>query len=112
MTYDRTAILKAAWAIVRGADVARYGLRLILRNALRCAWSDAKRAVAEARRQAEALARAARPRTEAERIAEEILCLECKDRLSPSDWQTLASLRTALRIAQDRDTAPRSPLAA
>lgn len=97
MTYDRAAILKAAWAIVRGADVARYGLRLILRNALRCAWSDAKRAVAEARRQAEALARAARPRAQADRIAEEILCLECKDRLSPSDWAALDAMRADLR---------------
>lgn len=108
MTYDRAAIMKAAWVIVRGADVARFGLRTILRNALRFAWTQAKRAAAEARRRAEA----ARPCTEADRIRDAILALECKDRLSLSDLRELDRLRTDLGAAIDREAFTPSTLAA
>lgn len=105
MTFDRSAIMKAAWVIVRNANVARFGLRFVLRNALRQAWNDAKSAVRAARWAAEREAEAARPQTEADRIREAIWVLECKDRLYGADWQYLDQLRAELRAAQYRAAA-------
>lgn len=101
MTYDRTAIMQAAWAIVRRADVARHGLRLILRNAMRTAWARAKAAVREARWAAEAV----KPRTEADRIRDAIRDMECKDRLTAPDWRHLDALRAELRAVEYRAAA-------
>jgi hypothetical protein len=41
-TYDRKAIMNAAWEIVRKANVALYGFRTIMRRALKAAWANAK----------------------------------------------------------------------
>lgn len=40
--FDRAAIMRDAWRMVRKADVSRFPLRLLLRNALRTAWTKAK----------------------------------------------------------------------
>ena len=40
MTYDRKAIMTAAWEIVRKANVTLYGFRVIMRRALKAAWAD------------------------------------------------------------------------
>ncbi|WP_143413189.1 hypothetical protein [Haematobacter genomosp. 1] len=43
MTYDRSAIMKAAWTIVRRFAGSREPLRQKLARALRYAWWDVKR---------------------------------------------------------------------
>jgi len=89
MTYDRRAIMKAAWERVRGADRARFSLRFILRNALRAAWADARANAAAARRAAERVA----PMTEAEiRLA----CIDNKDRLTVADYAAMDALRATI----------------
>lgn len=42
--YDRAAIMRAAWEMVRTADLTQFNLRLLLKNALRTAWQAAKTA--------------------------------------------------------------------
>ena len=54
-TYDRKAIMTAAWEIVRKANVALYGFRVIMRRALKAAWANAKHERAMEARQAKRL---------------------------------------------------------
>ena len=92
MTYNLSSIMRRAWEIVRGANVARFGLKLILRNALRTAWAEAKQAVA--------LARSAPVTSGAvARIATEIRLIESKERLFSADWARLDRLNDELRQA-------------
>lgn len=80
MTYDRRAIMHAAWGRVRKANRARFPLRVILRNALRGAWMEAKQEAA----------RAAQPVSSADM---QILCIECKERLAAADLREIERLR-------------------
>ena len=89
MTYDRRAIMQAAWELVRRADRARFSLRFILRNALRTAWAIARQNAAAASRAAERKA----PMTEAEyRLAS----IENKDRLAVADYAAMNALRATI----------------
>ncbi len=95
MTFNKSEIMTRAWAIARKADVAKHGLRLILRNALRTAWSEAKYAVEATKR----AARAALPRTPADKIREAILVLDCKTRWTQADYARHSDLNHELRAA-------------
>lgn len=93
--FNKSQIMNRAWELVRKADVAKFGLRRILRNAMRTAWNEAKYAVAAAKR----AALAALPRTEADNIRETILVLECKDRWTDADRTRHSALMQDLRAA-------------
>lgn len=99
MTYDRSAIMKAAWTIVRRFARSREPLSQKLARDLRCVWWDAKQAAAAAARVAAELARAAVAPLTAEEVRAEIFLIECKDRLEPCDWRRLDALRIELRAA-------------
>lgn len=82
--FNRSEIMKAAWVLVRRANVARFGLRTVLRNALRRVWAKAKAEAAEAAR---------RPMTE---VQARIWMIESKDtRLTGADYAEILSLRAA-----------------
>lgn len=96
MTYDRKAIMTAAWAAHRsiGAGLAKMtkaGRAQRFAYCLRDAWERAKIA---ARRAAPAA-----PLSEAEGLRRAILVLECKDRLFHADLIRLDVLRAELRAA-------------
>ncbi|KFI27761.1 hypothetical protein CN97_00130 [Haematobacter massiliensis] len=99
MTYDRSAIMKAAWTIVRRFARSREPLRQKLARALRCVWWDARQAAAVAARVAAEMARIAAAVRPAEEVRAEIFLIECKDRLEPCDWRRLDALRAELRAA-------------
>lgn len=80
MTYDRCAIMHAAWGRARKANRARFPLRVILRNALRGAWMETKQEAASS----------AQPVSPA---ALQILCIECKERLTTADLREIERLR-------------------
>lgn len=82
MTYDRSAIMKAAWVRVRRADRSRFPLRVILRNAMRTAWAEAKLAAMLADG----------PRL-VSTLAAQIAAIESKDYLTRADWRELEALR-------------------
>ncbi|WP_028029202.1 hypothetical protein [Gemmobacter nectariphilus] len=96
MTYDRAAIMKAAHVAARGlTGHPMMKGRTYAQNfagQLRRVWAEAK-----ARAQAEAMAKAAKPKSAADRIREAIFLLECKDRLEPRDWAALDAMRADLR---------------
>lgn len=94
MTYDRAAIMTAAWAAHRsiGASLTKMtkaGRAMRFANCLRRAWELAKIA---ARRAAPAVAL-----SHAENLRRAILALECKDRLFHADFIRLDALRAELR---------------
>ncbi|MGF1552373.1 MAG: hypothetical protein ACFBWO_07715 [Paracoccaceae bacterium] len=112
--FDRRAIMLNAWARFRQGKAARAELiarglfvhpisdRERFARALRNAWADAKREVAERRF---AAWQAARPApTAAER---ELFCLDCKDRWSPADHARAAVLHRT--IAAERTAAAEAP---
>lgn len=98
-TYNRTAIMTHAWGIVRRANVAKFGLRIILRRALRAAWGDAKhnRAMMLAEIQA------ASEGPEVARTRRAIAALEGKDRWTQADYARIGVLRAALRAAVEHE---------
>ncbi|WP_028955719.1 hypothetical protein [Sulfitobacter sp. 20_GPM-1509m] len=100
-TFNRTAIMSHAWEIVRRANVELYGLRTILRRALRAAWSEAKHKLAIG--QVEQQAKAQSP--EVARTREAIAALEGKDRWTQADYARIGVLRAALRAAEDHEAA-------
>jgi hypothetical protein len=95
-TFDCTAIMHHAWALVRKGNRAKFGLRILLRNAMRAAWSEAKHQAAMARRALHLQAET----PEARRTRAAIDALESKDRLTQPDYARLGVLRAALRAAQ------------
>ncbi|UWR30178.1 hypothetical protein K3758_01130 [Sulfitobacter sp. W002] len=99
--YNRKAIMTAAWEIVRKANVALYGFRVIMRRALKVAWSNTKHERAmEARQEKQALAS-----PEVIRIQSEIATLESKSHWEQPDYARIGVLRAALRAAQEHDAA-------
>ncbi|MEI4473344.1 hypothetical protein [Frigidibacter sp. MR17.24] len=102
MTYDRVAIMKAAWVIARrfhGRNSET--LPQLLSRALKMVWWDAKQAARIAAQVAAHLAHRAMAAPRAvETIRRDLLAFECKDSLRGSDWQHLDALRAELRSAQ------------
>ncbi|MFG6511850.1 MULTISPECIES: hypothetical protein [unclassified Sulfitobacter] len=98
-TYDRKAIMTAAWEIVRKANVALYGFRVIMRRALKAAWANAKHERAMEARQAKQ--EQASPAVA--RIQGAIDALEGKERWAQADYARIGVLRAALRAAQQPD---------
>lgn len=100
MTFDRAAIMKDAWVIVRRFRGNGETLRGLLSRALKAVWWKAKEA---ARVAAMVAARAAQVATQRIRSAREIhadiLSLENKDRMILADFDRLHSLRAELRAA-------------
>lgn len=92
MTYDRRQIMQRAWEIIRAANVARFGLAVIRRNALRTAWAEAKAKVRALRAAASVAVRLADP------VAREILEIETRERLTSAQFARLSELYAA-RIA-------------
>lgn len=89
--FNKSQIMNRAWELVRKANIAKFGLRRILRTA----WNEAKYAVVAAKR----AALAALPRTEADNIRETILVLECKDRWIDADRTRYSVMMQDLRAA-------------
>ncbi|OWY02310.1 hypothetical protein [Thioclava sp. IC9] len=105
MTYDRAAIMKAAWVIVRRfLGRTHETLSQLLSRALKLAWSDAKQEVQVAKvvaaKRAEADALAQRPSAD---LMAEIVTLENADTLGSAGRARLAELHTALRQAEARE---------
>ncbi|OOY11661.1 hypothetical protein BMG00_11200 [Thioclava marina] len=107
MTYDRTAIMKAAWVIVRRfLGRTRETLAQILSRALKLAWWDAKqeaqvaKAVATKRAEADTLAQ----RSSAD-LKVAIVALENTDTLGGAGRDRLSDLQAALRHAEAREAA-------
>jgi len=97
--YDRKAIMTAAWEIVRKANVALYGFRVIMRRALKAAWANAKhRRTMEALREKQEQAS-----PQVSQIHEAIAALEGKERWAQADYARIGVLRAALRSAQQND---------
>lgn len=91
--YNRKAIMTAAWEIVRKANVALHGFRVIMRRALKAAWANAKHERAmEVRQGKQALAS-----PEVTRIQAEIAILESKTHWEQPDYARIGVLRAALR---------------
>ncbi|TNF12808.1 MAG: hypothetical protein EP320_11115 [Rhodobacteraceae bacterium] len=107
MTYDRAAIMRAAWVIVRRfLGRTHETLSQLLSRALKLAWSDAKqeaqvaKVVAAKRAEADALAQ----RSSADLNAE-IVTLENADTLGSAGRARLSELQAALRKAEAREAA-------
>ena len=99
--YNRKAIMTAAWEIVRRANVALYGFRVIMRRALKAAWANAKHERAmEARQEKQEQAS-----PEVLRIQGEIAILESKTHWEQPDYARIGVLRAALRAAQEHEAA-------
>jgi len=93
--------MTAAWEIVRKANVALYGFRVIMRRALKAAWANAKHERAmEARQETQEQAS-----PEVIRIQSEIAILESKTHWEQPDYARIGVLRAALRAAQEHQTA-------
>lgn len=90
--YDQAQIMRNAWAIVRKANVAKFGFRVIMARALKRAWADAKFELALQARRA-----AAEP--PAARVLEQIADLEQKDRWTAADKARRAQLGAELMAA-------------
>ncbi len=95
--FSKSVIMQDAWARVRKSNVAKFGLRFILRNALRAAWSEAKHQRAMARLEAQAAAES----PEVRRIKTSIAEIEGKNRWSQQDYARRGVLRAALRAAEE-----------
>ena len=98
-TQDRSDVMQLAWQIVRGSTyrVRWEGLRAVLADALRRAWSTIKARVAY---RARIMAEAHRP---SEEIRAELRNFENCDHLTASDHQRVDTLREALHAAQERE---------
>jgi len=100
-TYNCKAIMTAAWEIVRKANVALYGFRVIMRRALKAAWANAKHKRAmEALREKQEQAS-----PEVTRIQSEIAILESKTHWEQPDYARIGVLRAALRAAREHKAA-------
>lgn len=99
--YNRQAIMTAAWEIVRKANVALYGFRVIMHRALKAAWANAKheRAMNALRDKQEQAS------PEVTRIQSEIAMLESKTHWEQPDYARIGVLRAALRAAQEHEAA-------
>ena len=84
--FNKSAIMKRAWEIIRKADLARFGLRFILRNALRKAWQEAKDVIRSAK---------FRAYLDANPIDPELARLEAKDRWTREDYAEVHRRRVA-----------------
>ena len=102
MTYNRSEIMKQAWSEAKGTftrlGYARHQLHSLFVVALRKAWAAAKSAAQMGQRSAK-------------QIGFDIMCLECKDRLTHADYLTLSDLRHAQSRAFAHEAAA-MPLAA
>ncbi|MDI3336394.1 hypothetical protein QKW60_08255 [Defluviimonas aestuarii] len=102
MTYNRSEILKAAWADAKNVftflGYARHQLRSLFAAALRKAWAKAKEAARTAARSVES-------------IRAQIVAMENADRLGWDGMQKLSALRTVLAEAKAREAAQRPALA-
>lgn len=102
--FNRSDIMKAAWAEARQLLWSERGFhrRLTARSyigrGMRHAWACARATLV--RRQSAHAAYLALGLTVA-KLKAAILCLECKDRLFPSDFQELDRLNSALRLADE-----------
>ena len=103
MTYNRSEILKAAWNAHRNISAESWAKMPVAwrairwANCLRNAWANAKIIVRKT---------AAAVMPEAERLAREILCLECKDRLTWEDFRELDNMRVQMDAAQRHEALP------
>ena len=89
--FNKSEIMRRAWAIVKkGSEWQKYRLRR-LRYALQDAWGEAKRA-----------ARAATNATAAQ-LRADLWAFECKDTMRGSDWTRLDAMRAALSDAEGRE---------
>lgn len=89
--FNRSEIMRRAWEIYR--TVFRLSqTKAAFRLALQDAWSEAKRAIAAAKRAAEESPRV-------QRIRDAILSLECKDRWTQADYAERDRLAAELREA-------------
>ncbi len=99
MTIDRAELFRFAWLLARKQlwvlRLPASRLRSLFPEALSEAWAELKRRAAYRAAQRKAHANA-RPATE---VRSDIQALECKDRLSGSDWTRLDMLRGELRAA-------------
>lgn len=93
MSYDLRQIMIRAWEIIRKANVARFGLAFVRRNALRTAWAEAKALVRAARAAAAGVVKLADP------VEREILDIETRERLSSGQFARLSELYAARRAA-------------
>ena len=85
--FNKSEILRRAWAIVKaGPNWQKYRLTR-LRYALQDAWAEAKRAAKLA------------TQTRAAKIRDSLLVLECKDRWTQADYAAAADLRADLTRA-------------
>lgn len=94
MTYDRRAIMKAAWTIARrfAGNRETWGQRLS--RALKCVWSDVKTAQRIARITARPVVDVASTDSPAI-LRAEIIALENADRLGWAGMQRLSALQAA-----------------
>lgn len=99
--YYRKAIMTAAWEIVRKANVALYGFRVIMSRALKAAWANAKHERAMKAREEQQ----AKASPEVVRIQSEIAVLESKTHWDQPDYARIGVLRADLRAAQEHDAA-------
>lgn len=82
--FNKSEIMRRAWAIVKkGSEWQKYRLRR-LRYALQDAWNEAKRAAKVANQSPAAQLRA------------DLWAFECKDSIRGSDWTHLDALRREL----------------
>jgi hypothetical protein len=89
--FNRSEIMRRAWAIVKkGSDWQRYRLRR-LRYALQDAWNEAKRAAKAA------------SNTTAAQLRADLWAFECKDTMRGSDWTRLDAMRATLSEAEARE---------
>ena len=94
--FNKSEIMRKAWAIVKkGPNWQAYRL-IRLKYALQEAWAEAKRAAKAA------------AQTAADTLREALLMLECKDRWTQADYAAAADLRARLHLAE----APALPMAA
>ena len=90
--FNKSEIMRRAWAIVKkGSEWRKYRLRR-LRYALQDAWGEAKRA-----------ARASTNVTAAQ-LRADLWAFECKDTMRGSDWTRLDAMRAALSEAEARES--------
>ncbi|WP_426037522.1 hypothetical protein [Cypionkella sp. TWP1-2-1b2] len=90
--FNKSEIMRRAWAIVKkGSEWQKYRLRR-LRYALQDAWGEVKRAAKAA------------TQTTADRIRADLWAFECKDTMRGSDWTRLDTMRAALSEAGARES--------
>ena len=90
-TFNKSEIMRRAWAIVKkGSDWQKYRLRR-LRYALQDVWAEARRVVEAA------------TQTVAAQLRTDLWAFECKDTMRGSDWQRLDAMRATVAEAEARE---------